>query len=67
MKFRSVPRQEKNGTGLAQAADGQTVFTLDNTEGALAGFRLPDFAAKVNAPGWHLHYIDKARKHGGQS
>ena len=65
MKVRAVGRQEKDGVGLAEAARTEAVFELNDTTGDLVGFRLPGYVQGVNAPGWHLHFVDEARKHGG--
>lgn len=64
MKVRTVARTE-NGRGLAEAADDETKFELVDSEGDLVGFRLPGYMNGINAPGWHLHYVDAAREHGG--
>ena len=65
MKVRAVARQEKDGVGLAEAAKDEAVFELQNTSGDLVGFRLPGYVKGVNAPGWHLHFMDTERRHGG--
>ena len=65
MKVRAVARQEKDGVGLAEAAKDEAVFELQNTSGDLVGFRLPSYVKGVNAPGWHLHFVDAERRHGG--
>lgn len=65
MRTRSVERQEKDGLGLAEAAKTEAKFEMGDTTGDLVGFRLPGYLKGVNAPGWHLHYIDAERKHGG--
>ena len=65
MKVRTVGRQEKDGLGLADAAKNEAVFDLSDTSGDLVGFRLPGYVNGVNAPGWHLHYVDTARQRGG--
>ena len=65
MKVRAVARQEKDGVGLAEAAKDEAVFELQNTSGDLVGFRLPGYVKGVNAPGWHLHFVDAERRHGG--
>lgn len=65
MKVRAVGRQENDGVGLAEAARNEAVFELNDTTGDLVGFRLPGYVQGVNAPGWHLHFVDEARKHGG--
>ncbi len=65
VKVRAVGRQEKDGIGLAEAARNEAVFELDEISGDMVGFRLPGYVQGVNAPGWHLHFVDDARQHGG--
>jgi len=65
MKVRTVGRQERDGLGLADAAKNEAVFDLSDCSGDLVGFRLPGYVSGVNAPGWHLHFVDTARRHGG--
>ena len=65
MKVRAVARQEQDGVGLAEAAKDEAIFDLQNTSGDLVGFRLPGYVKGVNAPGWHLHFVDAERRHGG--
>lgn len=65
MKVRAVARQEKDGVGLAEAAKNEAIFDLQHTSGDLVGFRLPSYVKGVNAPGWHLHFVDAERRHGG--
>lgn len=65
MKVRAVGRQEKDGIGLAEAAKDEAIFELSDTAGDLVGFRLPEYLREVNAPGWHLHFMDRERCHGG--
>ena len=65
MKVRVVKRQEKDGVGLAEAAKNEAVFELADCSGDLVGFRLPGYVSGINAPGWHLHFMDAERQHGG--
>ena len=65
MKVRSVRRQEHDGVGLAEAAKAEAVFEWDDISGDLVGFRLPGYVSGINAPGWHLHFMDVERKCGG--
>ena len=65
MIVRAVARQERDGIGLAEAAKNEAVFDLPDCSGDLVGFRLPGYVNGVNAPGWHLHFVDTARQHGG--
>jgi acetolactate decarboxylase len=65
MKVRTVGRQEQDGVGLAEAAKTEAIFEFADCSGDLVGFRLPGYVAGVNAPGWHLHFMDTERLHGG--
>ena len=65
MKVRAVRRQEQDGVGLAEAAKDEAIFELNDVSGDLVGFRLPGYMNGVNAPGWHLHFMDSERSHGG--
>jgi len=65
MKVRTVARQERDGVGLADAAKNEAVFEYRDVHGDLVGFRLPGYVKGVNAPGWHLHFMDAERRHGG--
>ena len=65
MKVRAVARQERDGIGLADAAKNEAVFEYCDVRGDLVGFRLPGYVKGVNAPGWHLHFVDAERRHGG--
>ncbi len=65
VKVRAVGRQEKDGIGLAEAARNEAIFELDEISGDMVGFRLPGYVQGVNAPGWHLHFVDDSRRHGG--
>ena len=65
MKVRAVGRQERDGVGLVEAAKNEAVFDFPDCSGDLVGFRLPGYVSGVNAPGWHLHFMDAARQHGG--
>ena len=65
MKVRAVVRQERDGVGLAEAAKNEAIFDFADCSGDLVGFRLPGYVKGVNAPGWHLHFMDTERRHGG--
>ena len=62
MKVRTVKRQEQDGVGLAEAAKDEAVFEFGDVRGDLVGFRLPGYVSGINAPGWHLHFMDADRK-----
>lgn len=62
---RSVARQSKPYPPLTEVVADQRVFDLAGVEGTMAGFRFPDFAAGLNVPGYHLHFITADRSRGG--
>ena len=65
MKTRSVPAQEKPYPPLVEVTGEQPTFEFKNVSGTVAGFRLPDYAAGVNMPGYHLHFINEDKNGGG--
>jgi acetolactate decarboxylase len=65
VRARSVPRQEPPYRPLTEVVAEQRVFELDQVDGAIAGFRFPDYAEGIEVSGWHLHFIDETRTRGG--
>jgi acetolactate decarboxylase len=65
VKTRSVPAQEKPYPLLVDVTARQTVFEFENASGTVVGFWTPQFAAGINVPGSHLHFITYDRKAGG--
>jgi acetolactate decarboxylase len=62
---RSVPRQSKPYPPMTEVVKSQRVFDLADVEGTMVGFRFPDYAAALNVPGYHLHFITADRLRGG--
>ncbi|MGI8460574.1 MAG: acetolactate decarboxylase [Solirubrobacterales bacterium] len=62
---RSVPRQSKPYPPMTEVVESQHVFDFTDVEGTMVGFRFPDFAAQLNVPGYHLHFITADRARGG--
>ncbi len=65
MRVRSVPGQQPPYAPLAQVVDKQAVFNHADVEGTLIGFRTPSYAAGLNIPGYHFHFLTKDRSQGG--
>ncbi len=65
VRTRSVGAQAEPYPPLAEVVKTQALFTLKDTEGALVGMWCPVFAKSFNVPGYHFHYIDRARTGGG--
>jgi acetolactate decarboxylase len=62
---RTVARQTEPHASLADAAATAPTSTMTDVVGTVVGFRTPDFEEGVSVPGYHLHFIDKARTRGG--
>jgi acetolactate decarboxylase len=41
--------------------------TFVDVTGTLAGFRMPEFEQGISVAGYHSHFIDAARQHGGHA
>lgn len=65
MKTRSVPSQSKPYRTLLEVLAEQAIFEFDDVSGDIVGFRLPSYMDGANAPGYHFHFINKARDAGG--
>ncbi len=65
LKTRSVPSQVKPYLPLGEVVDGQSIFPFQSTEGSMVGFHFPEYIGDINVAGYHLHYLDDARKKGG--
>ena len=64
-KTRNVPRQTPPYRRLVEVVKEQPVYDLEDVEGVVLGFRLPEYLAGVNVAGWHLHFITADRTKGG--
>ncbi|MBK5233938.1 MAG: acetolactate decarboxylase [Thermoleophilia bacterium] len=62
---RSVPRQHAPYRPLAEVVADQNVFDLPAGPGTLVGFRFPAYSEGIEIAGYHLHFVDRDRKHGG--
>jgi acetolactate decarboxylase len=52
---------------LTKAAGGQQESTFSDIDGTLAGFRMPSYEQGVAVAGYHLHFLDDTRRHGGHA
>jgi acetolactate decarboxylase len=62
---RSVAGVTKPYPPMTEIVKAQNVFDFEDVEGTMVGFRFPDFAAGLNVPGYHLHFITTDRTRGG--
>lgn len=44
---------------------GQQLFNFQDVKGVLAGYSLPSYMAKINVPGFHLHFLTEDFSKGG--
>jgi acetolactate decarboxylase len=65
VRTRSVPRQAKPYPRLAEVVKTQPTFEFRNQRGVMVGFWTPDYAASLNAPGYHFHFLTADRTGGG--
>ena len=65
VRTRSIPRQSKPYLPLVEITRHQPEFDFADVEGTIVGFRFPDFAAGMNVPGYHLHFLTRDRQGGG--
>jgi acetolactate decarboxylase len=61
---RAMCRAEE-GVPLVQAAKTQPEFEFHDVQGTCVGFWTPDYAQRLNVPGYHLHFLSADRKQGG--
>jgi acetolactate decarboxylase len=62
---RSVPKQSKPYPSMVEVAAAQHAFDFAAVDGTMVGFRFPDYAAGINVPGYHLHFVTADRDRGG--
>jgi acetolactate decarboxylase len=58
-------RKTAEGVPLVQAAAIQPEFEFHDVAGSLVGFWTPEYASRLNVPGYHLHFVSADRKSGG--
>jgi acetolactate decarboxylase len=65
VRARSVPRQNPPYRPLTEVVADQHVFELADVEGTMLGFRFPAYVEGIEVAGYHLHFVDTARRRGG--
>jgi acetolactate decarboxylase len=65
LKTRSVPRQAKPYPRLAEVVKTQPTFEFHHQRGVMVGFWTPAYAAGLNVPGYHFHFLTADRTRGG--
>jgi len=65
VRTRSVRAQAPPFPRMADVVKTQAVFELRQVKGTLVALRCPPYAAGLNMPGWHLHFLADDRGGGG--
>ncbi len=65
IKSRSVFKSEKPYPTLSEIVEEQQVFNFEKIDGSIIGFWYPLHFDGVNFPGYHFHFLSKARNGGG--
>jgi acetolactate decarboxylase len=67
MRTRTVTKQQRPYRPFTEATQHQLEVTFADVTGTLAGFRMPDYEQGISVAGYHSHFIDEDRHHGGHA
>jgi acetolactate decarboxylase len=67
VKTRTVAAQTPPYPPLTTATADEPISEFREAAGTLAGYRTPDYEQGISVAGYHLHFIDQARAHGGHA
>lgn len=65
LRARSVERQERPYSTLAEAVKRQVEWEWKEIDGTMVGFRFPQFLSGVNLADYHFHFISDDKTRGG--
>jgi len=65
LELRAVRRQTPPYPDFPKVVSEQAIFHLNDVSGDGVGFFTPAYLAKLNVPGYHIHFITEDRKIGG--
>jgi acetolactate decarboxylase len=67
IRTRTVTEQQQPYRPFTEATKDQKELTFTDVSGTLAGFRMPEFEQGISVAGYHSHFINKDRRHGGHA
>jgi acetolactate decarboxylase len=67
IRTRTVTEQHQPYPPFTEATQDQHEVTFRDAVGTLAGFRMPDYEQGVSVAGYHSHFVDSERQHGGHA
>jgi acetolactate decarboxylase len=67
VRTRTVTEQHRPYRPFTEATQDQQEISFGDVSGTLGGFRMPDYEQGISVAGYHSHFIDDARTHGGHA
>ena len=67
MRTRTVTKQQRPYRAFTEATQEQHEVRFTDVTGTLAGFRMPNYEQGISVAGYHSHFIDEDRRHGGHA
>lgn len=67
VKTRTVEAQTPPYPPMTQATANEPITEFHDVAGTLAGYRTPDYEQGISVAGYHLHFINQPKTHGGHS
>ena len=67
IRTRTVTEQHRPYPPFTEATQDQQEVTFRDVTGTLAGFRMPDYEQGISVAGYHSHFVDAQRRHGGHA
>jgi acetolactate decarboxylase len=67
IRTRTVTEQHRPYPPFTEATQDQHEVAFSDASGTLAGFRMPDYEQGVSVAGYHSHFVDAERRHGGHA
>ena len=67
VRTRTVTKQRPPYRPFTEATHDQHEVTFTDVTGTLGGFRMPDYEQGISVAGYHSHFIDADRHHGGHA
>ncbi|MGB6766108.1 MAG: acetolactate decarboxylase [Mycobacterium sp.] len=67
IRTRTVTEQHRPYPPFTEATQDQQEVTFREVTGTLAGFRMPDYEQGISVAGYHSHFVDAQRRHGGHA
>ncbi len=67
IRTRTVTEQHQPYRPFTEATQDQEEVSFSDVSGDLAGFRMPDYEQGISVAGYHSHFVDADRHHGGHA